>query len=265
MCIQALPWQMEGVDGSLSLPAVPSLCQRAAGCFPNVPCQQPGSLPGREAALGVAAGQELSGMAVHEAAVPGKSSAPLSSSHCSAPRQESLLHLHLGIVFLEQEAFILLKCSSPMTFYLLHFLAAIENKQWTGRVLEGLCCHPELCLNGHCLLWAWFDFVLLKVFHFQAEFSPGNTGDVPELDGSAWQPLPYTIRLCSVTILGVQSSQPPSPVLWESSGVPGRWVLFHLCPSLRNRLCFLYVCHFSSSGTVVRPSPTSQGDWQFVY
>lgn len=96
-------------------------------------------------------------------------------------------------------------------------------------MLGGACCHQELRLNEHCLLWAWFDFVLLEVFHYQTEFSPGNTGDRPELDGSAQQPLPFTVRLCSVTILGIHLAaafpravgQRPVPALL----------------SLRDRLC----------------------------
>lgn len=114
-------------------------------------------------------------------------------------------------------------------------------------MLEGPCCHPELRLSGHCLLWAWFDFVLLEAFHFQTESSPGNAGDRPELGGSAQQPLPYTMRWCCVTILGIHLAA-PSPVLWdrlclEASPAPA-------LPSsgTDGRLCFLHVCHFSSNG-----------------
>lgn len=53
------------------------------------------------------------------------------------------------------------------------------------------------------------------------------------------------------------------PVLLESSGVPGEAnpVPALSLPPGQTAGCFLYLCHFSSNGMVVRPSPTSQGGW----
>lgn len=98
---------------------------------------------------------------------------------------------------------------------------------------------------------AWFDFVLLEVFHFQTEFSPGNTGDTPELDGSAQQPLPCTTRLCSVTILGIHLAA-TFPVLWDR-------VLFQPCPPSGTGSVFCMCGTSPHPMERVRPSPTSQG------
>lgn len=105
-------------------------------------------------------------------------------------------------------------------------------------------------MNGHCLLWAWFDFVLLEVFHFQTEFSPGNTGGAPELDGSAQQPLPCTVRLFCDNPWHSPRSHLPRAV--GQSPVPA-------LPSLGDRLCVLHVCHFSSSHGTSKTLPYLTG------
>lgn len=108
-------------------------------------------------------------------------------------------------------------------FHLLHFLDKIENQWWTGRVLEGLCCHWELCLNGRCLLWAWscssrgFSFPDRILSRIGLPSSPclAQSGCV------LWQSLHSVLTATSSCAV-------------ESSGVPGRWVLLQLCPSLRD-------------------------------
>lgn len=75
-------------------------------------------------------------------------------------------------------------------------------------------------------------------------------------------------RLCSVTIPGMQSSQPPSPCAAGELRCACEVSPVQLCPSRRDGQtagCFLCVCHFSSSsGTVEGPSPTSQGGWHLT-
>lgn len=159
----------------------------------------------------------------------------------SALRLQPLLNLHLDILcFQQKETFTLLQCSTPVTF--IFCTSWLKQKISDG---QGLCC-----------VWmgiAWFDFVLAEVSHCQTEFSPGS---------AAQQPLPYTTRLCSVTILPFRAhGRLPRAV--ESSGVLAGE---SCCPSLRTHgsLCLLCGWHFSSNATVVRPSPTSQGGWHLI-
>lgn len=140
-------------------------------------------------------------------------------------------------------------------FHLLHFLDKIENQWWTGRVLEGLCCHWELCLNGHCLLWAWF--CSSRGFSFADRI----------LSRQYWVGLPCLTQSGCILWQSLAFSAHFPPVLWRAQVC----LAGESCPSpvprsgTLGRLCFLYGCHFSSHGTVVWPSPTSQGGWQFVY
>lgn len=74
-------------------------------------------------------------------------------------------------------------------------------------------------------------------------------------------------RLCSVTIAGIQSSQPPSPCAAGELRCACEVSPVQLCPSLRDGRTagsVYCVCHFSSSGTVKRPSPASQGGWHLL-
>lgn len=216
LCIQALSWQAEGVNGNLSLPSLPSPEPKGRRVFPKWGCQCPasslGSSPGKEAqCLRVAGGRELSRISVNEATVSEERALQGSAPAVGQHRDKShCLTFTLTFCFWNRRR---LSCwNVPLQWLLsLHFLVKIENKWWTGRMLEGPCCHWELRLNGHFWLWAWFDFVLLEGFHFQTEFSPGNTGDYTWTGWVCPAALPYTIRLCPVTILGIQSSQPPPP------------------------------------------------------
>lgn len=122
-------------------------------------------------------------------------------------------------------------------------------------------CHPCPTLR---LLWAWFDFVLLEVFHFQTEFSPGNSG---EYTWTGW------VCLANPALHNeVVSCDNPWRSVFSATFPPGycrAWTHSSSVPpsgtgTAGSALCALCFGSLLLSWTVVRPSPTSQGGWHLV-
>lgn len=226
LCLQQCP--DEGASGA-------SGCQPCPACARALCPASPGPSAGREGAL---------------ARGTGESSAGLSSGCCSAPRQKARLNLHLDMLVFEQETFILLQGSTPVTLIFCTCWLKQKTSDGQGGCWRG-CAVTESCI------WTGIAYCGLVWFCSSRGFSFSDRILSRQYWGYTWTGwvCPAAPALHNEAVFCDNPWHSPRSHLPRAVGqspVPA-------LPSLRDRLCFLHVWHFSSSHGTSKTLPYLTG------
>lgn len=211
LCLQQCP--DEGASGA-------SGCQPCPACARALCPASPGPSAGREGAL---------------ARGTGESSAGLSSGCCSAPRQKARLNLHLDMLVFEQETFILLQGSTPVTLIFCTCWLKQKTSDGQGGCWRG-CAVTESCI------WTGIAYCGLVWFCSSRGFFIFRQNSLQAILGIHlnWMGLPSSPCLAQRGCVLWQSlaftSQPPSPCCGTEScsspALPQGQALFSACVAL---------------------------------